>query len=260
VRVCYLDLDGTLMGPGGCLLRGADGRFSDAGVRALGLLERRGVPVVLVSGRAQAHLREMARVVGAQGYLAELGALDADFPTAPGQSVYEAIAATGLPEALLDREPGLWVHSPPVGLREGSHSFRGRASAEGAAWVAAASAGSLRLVDNGVIGPGGERVYHLLPSAAGKAPAVARDLAVRGAEADACLAVGDSLEDLELAAVVGYVALVGNARAANGGPLEDAAGVWVTEGCYGAGVLEAVEAWLAGAAPPGVTERRPGAP
>src|SRR5204863_158137 len=85
-----------------------------------------------------------------------------------------------------------------------SHSFRGRASAEGVAWVAAASAGSLRLVDNGVIGPGGERVYHLLPSPAGKAPAVARDLAVRDAEPAACLAVGDSLEDLELAAVAGH--------------------------------------------------------
>jgi len=185
VRVCYLDLDGTLMGPGGCLVRGADGGFSDAGVRALGILAGRGIPVVLVSGRA---------------------------------------------------------------------------SAEGVAWVAAASAGSLRLVDNGVIGPGGERVYHLLPSPAGKAPAVARDLAVRDAEPAACLAVGDSLEDLELAAVVGHVALVGNARAVNGGALEDAAGVWVTEGCYGAGVLEADEAWLAGSAPRGVPERRAGAP
>ena len=245
-RVAYLDLDGTLLGPGGVLLRGADGRFSDAGVRALARLAEAGVPTVLVSGRAAGHLREAARMLGAAGALPELGALDAGYPVSDGQSVYEAIAATGVPERLLAHEPGLQVHPATVGLREGTHCFRGRASEGAVDFVARTSGGALRLVDNGVIDRRGSRVYHLSPAGASKATAVARDIEGRGADASSCLAVGDSPEDLRIAEVVGHFALVSNALAANGGHLIDPDGVWVTSGAYGAGVLEAVEDWLDG--------------
>ena len=245
-RVAYLDLDGTLLGPGGVLLRGADGGFSDAGVRALERLAQADVPAVLVSGRAAGHLREAARMLGAAGALPELGALDAGYPVIDGQTVFDAIAATGVPERLLEHEPGLQVHPATVGLREGTHCFRGRASADADAFVVRISDGGLRLVDNGVIDRRGNRVYHLSPAGAGKAAAVARDIAVRGAEAAACLAVGDSPEDLRIAGVVGHFALVANALAANGGHLVDPDGVWVTRSAFGAGVLEAVEEWLAG--------------
>jgi hydroxymethylpyrimidine pyrophosphatase-like HAD family hydrolase len=245
-RVAYLDLDGTLLGPGGSLLRGADGRFSAAGVRALERLSGAGVPAVLVSGRAARHLREAARLLGADGALPELGALGAGYPVPDGMSVHQAIAATGVPERLLAAEPGLEVHPASVGLREGTHCFRGRAGPQAEGFVTRASAGALRLVDNGVIDGAGNRVYHLTPTAASKATAVAGDIAARGADPAACLAVGDSPEDLRIAAVVGHFALVANALAANGGGLEDAGDVWVTRAAHGAGVLEAVEDWLAG--------------
>lgn len=51
MSAAYLDLDGTLLGPAGSLLHGEGGRYTDAAVRALGLLAGAGVPVVLVSGR-----------------------------------------------------------------------------------------------------------------------------------------------------------------------------------------------------------------
>jgi phosphoglycolate phosphatase len=245
-RVAYLDLDGTLLGPGGVLLRGADGGFSDAGVRALARLAEAGVPAVFVSGRAAGHLREAARMLGAAGALPELGALDAGYPVAEGQSVFQAIGTTGVPERLLEHEPGLQVHPATVGWREGTHCFRGRASADAADFVVRASGGALRLVDNGVIDRRGNRVYHLSPAGASKAAAVARDIAARGAEAAACLAVGDSPEDLRIAEVVGHFALVANALAVNGGHLAEADGLWVTSRAYGAGVLEAVDDWLAG--------------
>ncbi|HEY6396611.1 MAG TPA: hypothetical protein VIX82_04055, partial [Solirubrobacteraceae bacterium] len=53
MRCLYVDLDGTLLGPDASLLRGADGRFSSLGVRALEACWRADVEVVLYSGRRQ---------------------------------------------------------------------------------------------------------------------------------------------------------------------------------------------------------------
>ncbi|HWH14125.1 MAG TPA: hypothetical protein VNT51_05215 [Miltoncostaeaceae bacterium] len=244
-RVVYLDLDGTLLGPGGSLLRGDGGAFSTEGVAALALLHAAAVPVVLVSGRSRARLETVARVVGADGLLPELGATDCGYPVAAGQTVHEAIAATGIVDALLAREPGLEPHPPAAWGREGSHVIRGRASAGAAAWVRDTSGGALRLADNGRIGPGDVHVFHLLPAAASKAEAVRRDVALRGADPARCLAVGDSTEDLGMARAVGRFALVRNGAEAD--PAAAAAAGWITRARFGAGVREAAEAWLAGA-------------
>ena len=242
-RVAYIDLDGTLLGPGGSLLRGADGAFSDAGVRALALLEREAVPVVLVSGRSQIRLDTVARALGAAGTLAEMGALEAGYPTRAGQSVHDAIAETGIADELLLREPGLEPHRlAAAGGREGSHVLRGRARPEAAEWVRGASSGALRLADNGRIADD-EHVYHLLPAAASKAAAVESDRERRAAPRAVTLAVGDSRQDLDMGRAVGRVAIVANGASADPAVRADAA--WVTRGSYGAGVLEAVAAWLA---------------
>jgi len=211
-------------------------------VAALALLHGAGVPVVLVSGRSRPRLETAARVVGADGFLPELGATDCGHPVAPGQTVHEAIRATGIVDALLEREPDLTPHAPAQWGREGSHVLRGRASADAAAWVASTSGGALRLADNGRVGPGDLRVFHLLPAAASKAEAVRRDVAARGADPARCLAVGDSPEDLAMGGAVGRVALVRNGAEADPGLASAAA--WITRGRFGAGVREAVEAWL----------------
>ena len=54
----YLDLDSTLLGPSGSILRGADGRFTTAGIRALELLDAAGLPFVLVSGRSDTSYKQ----------------------------------------------------------------------------------------------------------------------------------------------------------------------------------------------------------
>jgi phosphoglycolate phosphatase len=248
-RAVYVDLDGTLLGPGACLVRGGDGGFSDAGVRALALLHDARVPLVLVSGRSAPRLETAARILGADGWLPEMGATDAGYPTAPGQSVHAAIAASGVPAELLAREPGLAVHTVADVGREGSHVLRGRAGADAAAWVRARSGGTLRLADNGRIGLTDDHVFHILPAGASKAAAVARDLARRGADPARCLAVGDSGQDLDMGRAVGAVAIVANGAAAD--PDVAARAPWVTRGSFGEGVLEAVAAWLAGAGVPG---------
>lgn len=241
MRVAYLDLDGTLLGPDGI---GAAARA------ALTLLAERAVPFVLVSGRTQERLEPIAAELGAAGVLAELGALEAGFPTAPGQSVHQAIAATGVPAALLAREPGLSVHPDSTG-REGGHVLLGRASAGAGAFVRRQSRGQLVLADNGAShrphrSDAGARVLHLVPAGAGKDVAVARDLARRGADPARCLAVGDSASDLAMGRAVGRVAIVANGAAATADPVL-ARAPWVTRGAYGEGVLEAVREWLGGA-------------
>jgi hydroxymethylpyrimidine pyrophosphatase-like HAD family hydrolase len=244
-RVAYLDLDGTLLGPGGSLLQGVDG-VSEAGARALARLTAEGVPYVFVSGRSRVRVEDAARMLGADGALAELGALDAGYPVRDGETVHAAIAATGLPAELLAREPGLEVHPVSDLGREGSHVLRGRIGADVPAWVARRSGGALRLADNGRIGPGEVRIYHLVPTRASKALSVELDVARRGVRATACLAVGDSAEDVEIGQVVGTMALVANGAAAE--PRLAALASFTTTGAHGAGVLEAVERWLAAAA------------
>ena len=73
MRCLYVDLDGTLLGPGASLLRGADGRFSALAVRALEACWRAEVEVVLFSGRRQSSVFEGARLIGAAAYIFELG-------------------------------------------------------------------------------------------------------------------------------------------------------------------------------------------
>ena len=131
--------------------------------------------MVLVSGRSRRRLEAVAQALGADGVLPEMGATDAGYPTAEGQTVHEAIAQTGVLEALMEREPGLAHHPMATWGREGSHVLIGRAGPEAAALVEERSGGTLRLADNGQTGADGAHIWHLLPAAASKAAAVTRD-------------------------------------------------------------------------------------
>lgn len=244
MRVCYLDLDETLLGHGGRILRDGGDVFSYDAVRALETLHRADAPVVLVSGRRLPELAAIARMLGADGALGELGACDAGYPCAEGQTVHEAIAATGIVETLVTWADGrLEPYEPWASGRFGSHLLVGTVGQEAVDLVHALSRGTLRLVDNGGTGDG-RRAYHLLPAGAGKGPAVARDIVRRGADPARCLAVGDSRADLELMDAVGLVAIVRNGIEDD--PTLEAACQWVTAARHGAGVLEAVERWLGG--------------
>ena len=242
-RVCYLDLDETLLGHAGGILRDGTGAFSFESIRAFEALHAAGVPFVLVSGRRLAELRAIARMLGADGALGELGACDAGYPTASDQNVHQAIAATGIVDTLLTWADGALEPYLPWAIgREGSHLLVGRATDEAMDLVQTLSRGTLRLVDNGGIRDG-RRAYHLLPAGAGKGPAVARDIARRGADPGVCLGVGDSRADLELVDVVGLVAIVANGVDDDPSLLGEAQ--WITNARHGAGVLEAVQRWLA---------------
>lgn len=269
MRCVYLDLDGTLLGPGGSLLRAADGDFALDGVRALQACSRAEAEVMLYSGRRQGSVFECARLIGAPAYTFEVGCglvIDGSLewltggvePSAERGTIYEQIAASGAPELLLERYRGrLEYHTPWSEGREVSHLFRGSVDLDEVdELLGSAGFEWLRLVDNGVVRPAAEQMpglevvhaYHLIPAAASKVHAVARHMQARGYAPEEVIAVGDSREDLGLAGTVGCFWLVANATEGDAdlaGELAGRAGVRLADAGYGAGVYEAVVTTLA---------------
>jgi len=254
LRCVYTDLDGTLLGAGGSLLRDGDGAFTLLGARALEACHRAGVEVVLKSGRRKAQVMEGARLIGQSAFIYEVGSgmvIDGEetfltgaykAPPDAGRTPHDLIEETGAPALLLERLD-LELHSPWHVGRFVSHLFRGRADVgEAAALLEAEGIAGLRLVDNGALADG-RRAYHLIPSTASKAAAVELHMRARGYARGECIAVGDSAEDLGVAAVVGRFYLVANAPAGLEAGLAD---VTRTEAGHGEGFYEAVVQSLVG--------------
>jgi phosphoglycolate phosphatase len=270
MRCAYVDLDGTLLGPGASLVRGADGRWSSLGVRALEACWRADVEVVLYSGRRQSSVFESSRLIGSSSYIFELGCglvLDGELewltdgivPSDSAGSIYHQIEASGAPPLLLERFAGrLEYHTPWSVGREVSHLFRGSVDLREVGQVLhTAGLDWLRLVDNGVVRAAAEQMpgleivhaYHLVPAGASKARAVARHMQARGFARAECIAVGDSREDMDAAGVVGSFWLVANALERDATLAEELRrhpGVRVASEPFGAGVYEAVVTTLAG--------------
>jgi hydroxymethylpyrimidine pyrophosphatase-like HAD family hydrolase len=233
----YVDVDGTLVGPGGDLLHGE----STAVVEALVRCRREGVTVVPVSGRGRVQVRELNRLLGFGRGIGELGCLTVEggavtyhlgefTPSEPGASPVADLMNGGLEAALAvaDLEP----HDPWNEDRHATFLVRGEADvAVVDRALADAGFGWCHLVDNGRLRRGG-RVYHLAPRGTGKAGAVARDRDAHGLSRDDVAYIGDSAADLACGAEVSRLFLVGNA----GAELEGER----TVAEYGEGVAEAV--------------------
>ena len=266
LRCVYTDLDGTLLGRGASLFRDAEGLFTLLPARALEACFRASVEVVLKSGRRKAQVMEDARLIGQTAYIYEMGCglvidgeetlLTGDLQPRDGRTIHDLIGESGAPKLLLDTYRGrLEYHSPWHLNRDISHLFRGLVDAsEADALLEQNGYGNLRLVDNGAIAPkeslqdleATPRAYHLIPRGASKADAVARHMRARGYSPDECIALGDSREDLGVAAVVSRFFLVGNAVEKDPEIMRAApANVEITEGRNGEGFYEAVIRTLA---------------
>lgn len=262
VRVVYADLDGTLLGPGGCLFAAPEGGITDRAVRALLALHEAGIGLVLMSGRTRRSIREVARVLGARAYIAELGAmlverdgpeedLVRNFGSFAGDGwPFDEIARSGAGAFLLERFHGKL--EPVAPWTEATMMFQGSVDPEEATTaLSEAGYGWLVLHDNGRMRrpppPGLDVVelhaLHLLPRGVDKASAVRLHRDRHGITAGEAAGVGDSPADLAVAGEVGTFFLVANG--ATLGHLEDAPrNVRVTDAAYGDGFAEAVEAVL----------------
>jgi len=248
----YTDLDGTLLGRGSSLFRDAEGGFSLAQARALEACHRVGSEVVIMSGRREPQVHEAARLMGQTSYIYEAGcafAIDGETTLMTGEMA--PIEERGIPKLLFGHFEGrLEYHSPWHHGRVLSHLFRGKVDVDEAnALLRDHGCDDLRLLDNGAIGrpmpavEGRTHAYHLVPKQVSKAGAVAGHARARGYDPADCIAVGDSVEDLEVAAAVGRFFVVANGPEHDPG-LRAALPSWdnvtVTEGAMGDGFYEAV--------------------
>ena len=257
----YTDLDGTLLGRGSSLYRDAEGGFSLAQSRGLEACHRAGVEVVIMSGRREAQVHEAARLMGQSSYIYEAGcafAIEGETTLLTGDlvpdeegTVYEKIEQRGIPKMLFEHYEGrLEYHAPWHHGRVLSHLFRGKVDvADANRLLGEEGHADLRLLDNGAIGremaavDGPTHAYHLVPHLVSKAAAVSAHARARGFDPTDCIAVGDSVEDLEVAAAVGRFFVVANGPERDPG-LRAALAGWdnavVTEGAMGDGFYEAV--------------------
>jgi phosphoglycolate phosphatase len=257
LRCVYTDLDGTLLGRDGSLFHDADGRFTLLGARGLEACSRAGAEVVIKSGRRRETVAANARLLGQTSYIYEVGAgmvidgegtlLTGDYKPTDGKTIYELIEESGAPRLLFEHFGGrLEYHEPWHLNRDISHLMRGTIDVREANELLEQNGlGSLRLVDNGAIAPrpqfeGRPHAFHLLPAEASKVRAVAAHMRARGYAPEECIAVGDSREDAEVAAVVGRFFVVANAEDGISGP-----NITRTEGHNGEGFYEAVIQTLA---------------
>jgi hydroxymethylpyrimidine pyrophosphatase-like HAD family hydrolase len=261
----YTDLDGTLLGHRSSLFRDPGGGFSLAQARALEACHRAGVEVVIMSGRREPQVHEAARLMGQTSYIYEAGcafAIDGETTLMTGEmqpseegTIYEQIEQRGVPRLLFEHFGGrLEYHSPWHHGRVLSHLFRGKVDVDEAnALLGEHGDDDLRLLDNGAIGTpmatveGRTHAYHLVPRLVSKAGAVAAHARARGYDPAACIAVGDSVEDLEVAAAVGRFFMVANGPERDEGlrlALPEWDNVTVTEGSMGDGFYEAVVSTL----------------
>ena len=239
IRALYVDVDGTLVGPGGDVLWGGSVRL----VEALLHCRRTEVAVVPVTGRGRVQVRELCRLLGLPRGIGELGCVHVEgpevryelgrFPFA-GRTPVEAMDAEGA-LALVLGSGGLEPHDPWNEGRVATFVLRGRAdvaatnealAGHGLSWC--------QLVDNGVLRRADSRAYHLAPAGTGKAEGVRIDRGHHGLAAEEVAYVGDAAADLACAEHVGQCWLVANADPALDWPLR-------TTGAYGEGVAEVVE-------------------
>jgi len=260
LRCVYTDLDGTLLGAGASLFTDEKGNFSMAQARALEACSRAGVEVVIMSGRRQVQVHEDARIIGQTSFIFEAGSafsmdreltmMTGDFEHEDGKTVVEQMSERGVPDLLIGSFPGkLEWHEPWHLNREMSHLFRGEVDpAEANRILEENGHGDLRLLDNGAIHRRMEGIeqthcYHLVPKGVSKARAVAAHARARGYAPDETIAVGDSLEDLEVAPSVGTFFVVANGPEKDPG-VREAMGKYpnarVTEARNGAGFYEAI--------------------
>ena len=236
MNTLYVDVDGTLVGPGGDLFWGDSTRIADALLRARGA----GLTVVPVSGRGRLQLFELCRLLGLRRGVAELGCVHVDgrevrheFGAYPftGQSPVEAMHQRGAIQAVLDL--GLTPFDPWNEGRVATFLVRGDVDlAQANARLQSQGFGWCELVDNG-------HAHHLIPAGTGKAFGVRCDRERHGLDRGECAYVGDSASDLACAGEVAECWLVGNADPALDSPHR-------TRGHYGDGVADVVDRLLDG--------------
>lgn len=229
VRVLYVDVDGTLVGPLGDLFWTGERELTLEPAEAIVDARRAGLELVPLSGRNRSSMVDLARLVGAETWIGELGGLrsygrGAEVVVDTGAYTGDAPLCDALrcaASGLLDLHAGrLEEHAPWNEHRETSIMLRGELDVDAAnARLAEQGFGWAECIDNGVIPhhyeslPGVEtvRVFHLNARGVSKRAGVAADRRRRGIRRGECAVVGDAAADLACHPEVARTFVVANA-------------------------------------------------
>lgn len=261
-KVLFSDIDGTLVGRRGSLYNDFEGNLTLVPASTLFAAHQAGLRMVLISGRPVDTVMVVARLLGINDVIAELGTvlvmdgelefLWGDVPLDGAATPAEAMISHGVVDWLLACYNGsLELHEDLPQQRKGTILFRGQLdlpavnqalSEAGYSWA--------HLTDNGRfnrpfshLGPGRTHAYHLTSSRVSKASTVSEYLRRRNLSTNEAAAIGDAPSDLELAEHVGAMFIVSNGAWALRGNVSKS--IIATPGSAGIGWAEAVEALLA---------------
>jgi len=228
VKVIYTDMDGTLAGPEGSIFTAPDGRFTLLPAKAIVKVLKRGVDVVIVSGRTRSQLRESARTLGFKNYIAESGCEIVyelgkeivynlgDMKMEKGRFPRNLIEESGAVKLLFSKFPGkIRYYTPWSEEVEDNIILVGNIDVKKANKILKDHGFfNLRITDNGKVPPEPDfshpHCYHLMPEAAGKRSAVRKDKQIRGLRKEELVGIGESIEDIEIAPEVGVYFVVRN--------------------------------------------------
>ncbi|MBM6683816.1 HAD family hydrolase [Collinsella intestinalis] len=241
VRYVFTDLDGTMMGPGSCVLKNAAGEPSVDFAATLVELARAGIEVIPCSGRNRSMLHEDTRVLGLNSYIGEMGGLimldrehndweyftaDMPFDPADGKTPHEVIEAAGVCDEFVTRWPGMLEYHNDMAngykYREVTVGIRGEVDDAVAQGILDASGLPLDWVSNGYLNyisapttlnlPEGVRgrAFNIQPRGLGKGRAIERFCERRGIDPAETLSIGDASSDFLMADATAQFVLVEN--------------------------------------------------
>jgi HAD superfamily hydrolase (TIGR01484 family) len=213
LKVIYSDVDGTFV-TDGCLFRNKKG-YSLKKAQAIYYLLTAGVDIVMTSGREKEKLKETARLLGFQNYIANLGIEivynrgekvihNYGMNVVDGENLKNLILETGVAQFLFDNFPGkIRFYKPWSDILRTHLLFIGELEYDQATALIYKYFPQLRIIDNGSVPPYQQflhpHAYHVVPKEVGKKAAVQIDKKERKLNNDNLIAIGDSLEDLSLA-------------------------------------------------------------
>ncbi len=268
IKIIYTDVDGTLLGPEGCIFYDIQKNLTLRPIQAIFSALRKEIDIVMVSGRHAKQLRENARMLGFRNYIAEMGAqiiydhgknvvLNLGNYQAKESTVFESIKRSGAIDLLFENYTGkLEYHEPWSHERECTPLFRGRVDVNDAnRLLVEAGYEDLELVDNGRIRRTSPTLkvrelhaYHLVPGGISKAQAVAKDIVLRNIDKATTIAIGDAVADLDFARFVGAFFLLRNGLEDNSGLAQtilETPNIFITKCPMGLGWAEVIEFLLA---------------
>lgn len=232
--VLFIDLDSTLLGKNGSLLKLKDGKLSLSAAKFIIKLKKLNVRIVLVSSRSKNQLIEISRLIGGADFISEMGrfimieTMDKFIDlTVRDNENPKIIYEKGELDFLFDEFKGLLeLHNPwhlnlstTLLLRGCLKGNKGLLLEEINSRLLSSDFSFLRLCDNGatlrsekLLCKSNRRIYHLINKKQSKLNGVKEYLNKSGLKFNKIIAAGDSATDLELSILADSFFFAGNKR------------------------------------------------